>query len=80
MPKNSILYKLIIIFIIIAVLPLGAIGYFLSKNFKNTALKIIQKTEVMGNKNLLSAQNIGSIAIKDAVSQLDQKSTEAIEV
>jgi len=34
----------------------------------------------MGNKNLLSAQNIGSIAIKDAVSQLDKKSTEAIEV
>ncbi|MCP4671484.1 MAG: response regulator [Desulfobacula sp.] len=80
MPRNSILYKLIIIFIIIAVLPLGFVGYFISKNFEKTALKLIQKTEEMGNKNLLSAQNIGSIAIKDAVAQLDKKATEAIEI
>ena len=80
MPKNSILYKLIVIFIIIAVLPLGAIGYFLNKNFETTIQKIIRKTEEMGNQNLLSAQNIGLTAIKDAVSELDKKSTEAIEV
>ena len=80
MPKNSILYKLIIIFIIIAVLPLGVIGYFINKNFETTIQKIIQKTEEMGNQNLLSAQNIGQTAIKDAVSELDKKSTEAIEV
>ena len=80
MPKNSILYKLIIIFIIIAVLPLGVIGYFINKNFETTIQKIIRKTEEMGNQNLLSAQNIGQTAIKDAVSELNKKSTEAIEV
>ena len=40
----------------------------------------MQKTENMGTRNLQSARNIGSTAIKDVVSQLDKKSTEAIEI
>ncbi|MEN8211523.1 MAG: ATP-binding protein [Thermodesulfobacteriota bacterium] len=80
MLKNSILYKLIVIFIIIAVLPLFLIEYFIHKNFETIVQKIIWKTEEMGNQNLLSSQNIGLTAIKDAVSELDKKSTEAIEV
>jgi len=78
--KNSILYKLIIIFVVIAILPLGLVGYLISKNFTTAVFEITQKTEEMGRRNLQSAQDIGSSAIQNIVSQLDKKSTEAIEV
>ena len=43
MPKNSILNKLIVTFIIIAVLPLGIVVYFVDKNFKTTVFKVTKK-------------------------------------
>jgi len=80
MLKNSILNKLIVIFIIVAVLPLGIVGYFVGRNFQTTVSKIIQETEEMGKRNLQSARDTGSAVINDVVAQLDKKSTEAIEV
>jgi len=80
MLKNSIINKFIVILIIVAILPLGIVGYFVSKNFKATVSEVTKKTEEMGRRNLQSARDIGSAVIKDIVSQLDKKSTEAIEV
>lgn len=77
--KNSILYKLIVIFVVITVVPLALMGYFIGKNFETTLLQVMENTEEMGKKNLQSSRQIGLNVIEDAVSQLDKKSTQAIE-
>ncbi len=80
MLKNSIRYKLIILFVLIALLPLAVMGYFINKNLETTVLQMVQKTEEMGKRSLQSTRDTGSTAINDAVTQLDKKSTEAIEL
>jgi len=80
MLKKSIFYKFIVIFIIISTLPLIIFDYFISKDFETTVYDLLDKTEIMGRDNFLSSQAIGTIAIENAVSQLDAKSTEAIEL
>jgi len=75
---NSVLN--IVAFIFISLIPLTIFEYIVSENSETTAYELLKKTEEMGRRNLESAQTISSVAIENAVAQLDEKATQAIEV
>jgi CheY-like chemotaxis protein len=78
--KMGILVKLLISFLIISSVPLILLGYIAHKNLNEAGLLAIRRAEEMGARNLASAEQIRRPAIEDSVEELDNKSTEAIEL
>jgi two-component system, sensor histidine kinase len=76
----GILSKLLISFLILSVVPLIVLGYFASKNLRDTGWEAVWRAEEMGRLNLQAAEEIGKTAIEDSVQALDRRSTEAIEL
>lgn len=78
--KLNIFPKLLLSFLSLSIIPLIILGINASRNMAETGTASISITQQMGEKNLASARAIGEKAITDSVWQLDQKSTEAIEL
>ena len=78
--KMGILAKLVISFLFISTVPLIVLGYIANKNWQETGLLATRRAEEMGARNLAAAEQIGRTAIDDSVRELDDKSTEAIEL
>lgn len=76
----GILSKLLISFLLLSVVPLMVLGYFASKNLRDTGWEAVGMAEEMGRLNLESAGDIGKTAMEDSVQALDRRSTEAIEL
>lgn len=78
--KLKIFPKLLISFLSLSIIPLFILGYNASTNMAETGSAAIAIARQMGEKNLASAKAIGEKAITDSVWQLDEKSTEAVEL
>ncbi len=78
--KPNIFSKLLVSFLALSIIPLIILGYRANSNMAETGLEAITIAQQMGERNLQSAKEIGQRAILDSVWQLDNKSTEAIEL
>lgn len=79
-PKIKIFHKLFLSFLALSIIPLIVLGFRADKNTADTGLESIDIAQKIGERNLQSAKEIGKQAIQDSVEQLDNKSTEAIEL
>ena len=78
--RFGILPKMIVSFLFVSIVPLMVMGYFADKNLSSVGTAAVRSTEDMGRRNLTSATEIGTNAIRDSVQVLDERSTEAIEL
>lgn len=76
----GIIPKLLISFLVLSCVPLIVVGYITDKNLREAGLETTQRAEETGAENLMSAKEMGRIAVEDSVRALDEKTTEAIEV
>jgi signal transduction histidine kinase len=79
-PLWGIFPKLLILFLVLSIIPLIALGYMANKNMAQTGQESTAIAMKMGEQNLKAARETGHLAIEDSVHALDEKSTQAIEL
>ncbi len=79
-PLWGIFPKLLILFLVLSIVPLIALGYMANKNMAQTGKESTAIAMKMGEDNLKAARETGHLAIEDSVHALDEKSTQAIEL
>jgi signal transduction histidine kinase len=79
-PLWGIFPKLLILFLLLSIIPLMALGYMANKNMAQTGQDSTAIAMRMGEENLKAARETGRLAIEDSVHALDEKSTQAIEL
>ena len=78
--RQSILFKLLVSFVVLSAVPLIVLAYLANRNLHETGVEALTNIEEMGQMNLSLVEQLRKKVVQDAVQALDAKSTEAIEV